>query len=278
MVWTVIVAVLTLVPAPERSGASQAPDHASGAAAPALTDAQRLFYNGSYEEAAALAMSLRSSAADDLVLAGYELRTSALHFQIKRALGEPADKDKAFKQCQACARLMSAFQSDIAEGQARARARLKADPRDDFALFFLGKIDLNDVWLKLGTLGKKSGWGEYWEARHSLDDVLKRNPGHVRARVARAWIDYIVDTRVPWAFRWILGGGNKTRALATIREASEADSDFFAQTEARFALWDIQVRERNFVAALGPARLLARDFPANRELARFLESHGLGPI
>ena len=273
MVWTVVVAVLTLVLAGNRRD-PQAPPQATGAPAQTLADAQRLFYNGRYEDAASLVMTLRAAGIDEL--AGYELRTSALHFQIKRALGEPADKDKAYKQCEVCAPVMSAFLSDIAEGQALARTRLKANPRDDTALFFLGKIDLNDVWLKLGTLGKKSGWGEYWEARHSLDDLLKRNPGHTRARVARAWIDYIVDTRVPWAFRWILGGGNKTRALTSTREAAEADSDFFTRTEARFALWEMQVRERNFPAALGAARLLAVDFPANRELARFLETHGVG--
>jgi hypothetical protein len=31
----------------------------------------------------------------------------------------------------------------------------------------------------------------------------------LRARVARAWIDYIVDTRMPLGTRWLLGGGNK---------------------------------------------------------------------
>jgi len=62
-------------------------------------------------------------------------------------------------------------------------------------LFFLGKLDLNYVWLQLGPLRRKTGWDEYWEARRSLDAVLKANPRHVRARVARAWIDYIVDTR-----------------------------------------------------------------------------------
>ncbi|HXW06452.1 MAG TPA: hypothetical protein VD833_14545 [Vicinamibacterales bacterium] len=38
-------------------------------------------------------------------------------------------------------------------------------------MFFLGKVDLNDVWLQSGTLGRKPGWDEYWEARRSLDQV-----------------------------------------------------------------------------------------------------------
>ena len=71
-------------------------------------------------------------------------------------------------------------------------------------------------------LGKKTGWDEYWEARKSLDAVLKANPKHVRARVARGWIDYIVDTRMPWGTRWVLGGGNKKKGLTTLREAAAA--------------------------------------------------------
>jgi hypothetical protein len=48
--------------------------------------------------------------------------------------------------------------------------------------------------------------------------VLKRNPQHVRARLARAWIDDIVDARMPTGARWLLGGGSKKRALLAVRE------------------------------------------------------------
>jgi hypothetical protein len=40
-----------------------------------------------------------------------------------------------------------------------------------------------------------------------------------------------------------------------------------------FALWDMQVREREVPEAVATARLLARDFPENRELRRFLTIH-----
>src|SRR4029077_20535197 len=102
----------------------------------------------------------------------------------------------------------------------------------------LGKLDLNYVWLQLGPLGRKKGWDEYWEARRSLDAVLKRNPGHVRARVARAWIDYIVDTRMPRGTRWVLGGGDRKRALSTMQESADAEAAYFVHVEALFALWD----------------------------------------
>ena len=233
-----------------------------------LATAQHLFYNARYDAAAAAALALRAAQPQDL--AAYELRTSALLFQLRRAIGEPADKDKALKQCAPCPGLMAAFKEETTAGQALARARLKKDANDETALFFLGKLDLNHVWLYLGTLGRRTGWGEYWEARHSLDAVLKRNPAHVRARVARAWIDYIVDTKVPWGVRWVLGGGNKKKALRVAEEAANADATFFVKAEAGFALWEMQIREKNFTEAVATARLLFRDFPENRELSDFL--------
>jgi hypothetical protein len=236
-----------------------------------LADAQRLFYSGRYEEASAMALSLR--AADAAGLAAYELRSSALLFQLRRAIGEPKDKEKALKECAACTGLMSEFRLDIDQGRELARGRLKTDPADETARFFLGKLNLNYVWLQLGTLGRRTGWDEYWEARHSLDAVLKQNPSHVRGRVARAWIDYIVDTRMPWGTEWILGGGDKKKALKTVGEAARVSSDFFDQTEATFALWDMHVREKNFKEAVLAAREIAHDFPDNREVARFLQQH-----
>ena len=236
-----------------------------------LADAQRLFYTGRFGEAAASAETLRSSDADGM--AAYELRSSALLFQIKRAIGEPKDKEKALKLCEPCPGLMSEFRGDVDAGRTLARAKLKTDNEDVTALFFLGKLDLNHVWLQLGTLGRRTGWNEYWEARHSLDGVLKRDPGHVRGRVARAWIDYIVDTRMPWGTEWLFGGGDKKRALTMVREASHANADFFDQAEATFALWDMHVREKNFKEAVVAARDIVRDFPDNLEVARFLEIH-----
>jgi hypothetical protein len=238
---------------------------------PTLSDAQSLFFNAQYNAAAALALELRTSDPDDLAL--WELRTSGLLFQLKGALDGHADKEKAFKQCVECPGLLTAFLSDTARGVALAHERLQSTPDDDTARFFLGKLNLNYVWLQLGPLGRKTGWDQYWEARRSLDVVLARNPTHVRARVARAWIDYIVDTRMPLGTKWLLGGGNRKRALVNIQDAAEAEADFFAHAEARFALWDLQVRERNVSKAVAVARELAVDFPENPELVKYLDAH-----
>lgn len=240
------------------------------AAGPALADAQRAFFNARYQAAADLALTLQSSDAD--ALAPYEIRTSALHFQLRDALGPNTDKGQAFRLCAACPELLKAFLDDTKKGQTLARARLLKDPADDDALFFLGKLNLNYVWLHLETLGRKTGWKEYWEARRSLDAALKDNPHHMRARVARAWVDYIVETKMTRGTRWVLGGGSKKKAFIGAREAAGADSEFFVRAEAEFALWEMLVRDRQLTEATTIAQRLARDFPENHKLANFLKA------
>lgn len=245
---------------------------ADGAAHATVQEAQRFFYNGDYDKAAAVSGVLCEEHPDDLDAC--ELRTASLHFQIKKALGPTAQRGNttaAWDACAACPGLMSAFVAETARGQAFARTRLKVQPHDEEMLFFLGKMDLNYVWLQLGTLGRKTGWDEYWEARRSLDQVLRMNPAHVRGRVARAWVDYIVGSSVPRGVRWVLGGGNKKRGLLAVREVVDSGGgEIFDRVEAMFALWDMQMREHEVPAAIATARVLARDFPENRELRTFL--------
>ena len=266
----VVVVALTTVAHMQDAPTARASDRTAGST-PRLEDAQRSFYSGRYEDASAMALSLCAVGVDDLEAC--ELRTASLHFQIRRAMGDGVDREKAWEMCAPCSDLFSTFVAETERARTLARERLKSNPNDDEALFLLGKIDLNYVWLQLGTRGRKTGWDQYWEARNSLDQVLARNPGHLRARVARAWIDYIVGTKMPRGTRWLLGGGNKKKGLRIVREAASAEGEFFERTEAAFALWDMQVRESELVEAVATAQQLARDFPENRELTRFLNAH-----
>ena len=101
-----------------RTSASQLPAPAPVAAVPTLADAHRLFYNARYDAAAELTLALTSVEAEELAvnLATRELRTSALLFQVRRAIGSAKDKDKALKQCAACGAMMDAFQVETARG------------------------------------------------------------------------------------------------------------------------------------------------------------------
>jgi hypothetical protein len=237
-----------------------------------LADAQREYYNANYHSAADQALALYTANPDDL--AAYELRTAALLFQVKRLIGEDSkDREKKLKACQTCPDLIVRFQDAVTAGKAVARTRLAASPEDRVALFYLGKLNLNYIWLHLGPLGKRTGWSEYREARRSLETLLKADPSHVRARVARAWIEYIVDTKVMFGVKWVLGGGDRKRALAAVREASTVEAEFFDVVEARFALWEMLTREKRFDDAVVVARELAVEFPLNKELPRFIEAH-----
>ena len=229
--------------------------------------AQELFYNGQYAEAAEAAQALSTDANR---LDVYELRTAAILFQLRRALDGKPDKERAFAACTACPQLMKSFNEEFAAGQRAAREVLRERPKDADTLFFLGKLNLNYVWLMLGTLGKKTGWNEYWEARHSLDAALSVRPSFRRARVARAWIDYIVDTRMPWGAGWLLGGGNKKKALSVMKETAVEGDDYYDYAEALFGLWDMQVREKRHAEALETARRIAVMFPNNPEVARYV--------
>jgi hypothetical protein len=240
-----------------------------------LAQGQHEFYNGRYDSAAAIALRLRGS--DPKSLASYELRTSALLFTIKGRMGSGADQGSSLAACSTCGPLIKTFLDEIVAGQALARARLASRPTDLDTRFLLGKLDLNYVWLQVGTLGRRTGWANYQEGRRSLDTVLASDPTNVRARVARAWIDYIVDTKVPRGAKWIVGGGNRKRALIAVRQAAQTNAERYVQAEADFALWEMLVRERDLPAATLVAQTLSHDFPENADVAAFLTAQRAAP-
>ena len=147
--------------------------------------AQREFYNARYESAAR--MTLETCAAELSALAACELRTAALLFQIRVLLATQSDKDVAWKKCATCPDLLSAFKVALALGQTAARARLLEHPTDDETLFLLGKLNLNYVWLQLGTLGHDrlgQVLGSTEVARHR-----PRTSTGPRESACRAWLD-----------------------------------------------------------------------------------------
>ena len=86
-----------------------------GSAAPlgaaTVDEAYRLFYASRFEESAAAAAELTAANPGDLV--AWEIRTSALHFQLKRLVGEGKDKKGAFARCAECPKLLSTFIEEV---------------------------------------------------------------------------------------------------------------------------------------------------------------------
>ena len=235
-----------------------------------LPEAQRLFYSGKYKEAVREAAPLRLSDTVANALAAYELHSSALHFQVRDLLGEAKDRQKALRACGPCADLIRELEADVVTGRATAATRLAVAPDDVQARYYQAKLMLNRLWLQNGTLGRRTGLGDYRAARADLDRVLQRAPGHVRARVARAWIDYFVDSRVPWGFKWMFGGGDRKKAVTALQAAVAEASDPFDKAEAEFGLWNALVREKRTADARVVAERLYSSFPENAELKKFL--------
>jgi hypothetical protein len=229
-----------------------------------LDQARQAFYSGRYAEAADLALAARDI--EPALVESYEVRTSALLFSLRRELGDDRRRRSTVDACTACGGLLAAFHSELTEGQTRARARLGLDADDEVAHYVLAKLNLNYVWLHNGLLGRRTGWRQYRDARRSLETTLEGNPNHIRAQVALAWIEYIVDDRVPWGTKWLFGGGSRTRAIEAMRRAAASNGSFYELAEARFGLWDMLRREEQFDGAAAVARDLARDFPDNPAL------------
>jgi tetratricopeptide (TPR) repeat protein len=237
-----------------------------------LDDAQHLFYSALFQESAAAAKAIADAEPGNL--AAWEVRTSALHFQLRRLFGEPKDRKAALAKCAECRALLTTFLDDVNRGRAAARERINQAPEDEEARFFLGKLDLSYLWMQLSTLGRKTGWDEYWEAKRLLEAIIEKNPMHVRARVARGWMDYIVGSRVPWGTRWVMGGGSKSRGLKMARDAAQTPSDTYTRAEAQFALWEMLSRDGKRDEALGVAKELLVKFPENKDLLKFLATGG----
>lgn len=75
---------------PQAKTPPSAQETSDDAAHATLQEAQRFFYNGDYDEAAAVTHVLCSERPDNLNAC--ELRTASLHFQIKKALGETGQR------------------------------------------------------------------------------------------------------------------------------------------------------------------------------------------
>src|SRR5262245_34984689 len=187
------------------------PGEAEAESLPTLETAQRLFHTSKFPAAADQALQLITLAPSDL--AAFELRTSALHFQIRRASGTGKDRKAAMAACSACPPLLETFFAEFKRGRAAARQRVAEAPDDEQAMYYLAKMNTTYLFLQLSTVGRRTGWDEFWEAKRLLDTVLEKNPDHLRAQAARAWMDYIVGTRVPWGTRWVMGGGSRDRGL-----------------------------------------------------------------
>src|SRR2546426_8781436 len=162
-------------------------------------------------------------------------------------------------------RIVDQFRTFTRQARVLAEARLKTNPRDPEALYFLGAIE-----------GLKASFEEAVERRHfaALKDgsdavdkhreVIKLDPSYRDAELTIGLYDYTVGA-LPLPVKIAAGmfgfHGSKKRGLATLERVAKEGS--WVQGEAKTLLIVLYTREKRFAEAAAYARELAAKYPRN---------------
>src|SRR5258708_15541955 len=151
------------------------------------------------------------------------------------------------------------------EAKKLAEARLKQNPKDADAHYYLGAI-----------AGLKASFEEAVERRHfaamrdgsdAVDhhrEVVRLDPSYRDAEITIGLYDYVVGT-LPLAAKILVGvtgiRGSRKRGLATLERATKDGK--WARDDARTLLIVLYTRERRFADSLAIARELAAKYTRN---------------
>jgi tetratricopeptide (TPR) repeat protein len=161
--------------------------------------------------------------------------------------------------------LIDQFRTLTRQARVLAEARLKQNPRDVEALYFLGAIE-----------GLKASFEEAVERRHfaALKDgsdavdrhreVIKLDPTYHDAEITIGLYDFTVGS-LPLPIKLIAGvagfRGSKKRGLATLERVTREGN--WIRDEARTLLIVLYTREKRYAEAAAYAKELAAKYPRN---------------
>lgn len=144
-------------------------------------------------------------------------------------------------------------------------ARLKDNPKDTDALYYLGAVEgLKAAW---GSMVERSFMSAMTNGKDSVGhhrDLLKIDPAYVDAKVTIGMYDYVVGTLPPLAklgATMIGYRGSKKRGLATLEEVAREGR--YARDDAKTLLIALLKRERRYREAYNYASELATKYPRN---------------
>jgi hypothetical protein len=144
-------------------------------------------------------------------------------------------------------------------------SRLKANPKDTDALYYLGAVEgLKAAW---GSMVERSFMSALHNGSDSVDhhrDLLKIDPNYTDAKVTIGMYDYVVGTLPPLVklgATFIGMRGSKKRGLATLEQV--AREGHWARDDARSLLIALLKRERRYRDAYAYASELATKYPRN---------------
>jgi hypothetical protein len=230
-----------------------------------MRQAREALYSEQYAEADGHVLNARRLCPTDPE--SYELRTGLLVLKTKQALKAAGGKRK---DCAECESLILEFEKDFEKGRALADAALQHNLKDERLMFLSGKLYLNRVWMNVDILDKAaSSGGPYRDARDRIEEVLKRNPRHIRALVASAWINYMIASRSV-ATRALLRAfgikGDKKKAFDHLALAVAEHGDEYSHWEAKFTQRDLLKRENKRSEVEAVTEELRTRFPKNGTL------------
>ena len=144
-------------------------------------------------------------------------------------------------------------------------ARLKADPKDADALYYLGAVEgLKAAW---GSMVERSFMSAMSNGKDSVNhhrDLLKLDPSYIDAKVTIGMYDYVVGALPPLVklgATFIGYRGSKKRGIATLEEVARAGR--YARDDAKTMLIALLKRERRYREAYNYASELAAKYPRN---------------
>ena len=157
------------------------------------------------------------------------------------------------------------FRELTRQAKALCEARLKQNPKDTEALYYLGAVEgLRAAW---GGMVERSFMSALRNGSDSVDhhrEVVKLDPAFHDAKITIGMYDYVVGgLPLPIKLMAAVGGfrGSKKRGLATLEQVAREGT--WAREDAKVLLIALMKRERRFRDAHRYAAELAASYPRN---------------
>lgn len=203
--------------------------------------------------------------------AGYELLAASLWLKTlneSRRLQASLYNNEGFykeKDDKVDPKVQAEFRELTRKTEELCEARLKANPKDADALYYLGAVEgLKAAW---GSMVERSFMSAMSNGKDSVShhrDLIKLDPTYIDAKVTIGMYDYVVGALPPLVklgATMIGYRGSKKRGIATLEEVAREGR--FARDDAKTMLIALLKRERRYREAYNYASELAAKYPRN---------------
>jgi hypothetical protein len=203
--------------------------------------------------------------------AGYELLAASLWLKTlneSRRLQASLYNNEGFykeKDDKVDPKVQAEFRELTRKTEELCEARLKADPKDTEALYYLGAVEgLKAAW---GSMVERSFMSAMTNGKDSVGhhrELLKIDPRYTDAKVTIGMYDYVVGALPPLVKlgATVIGyRGSKKRGISTLEEVAREGR--YARDDAKTMLIALLKRERRYREAYNYASELAAKYPRN---------------